>query len=123
MAETNQPDPRNEDPSQPVEYIHVYTTNGQLSGEMIRLLLNSFNIPALLSQESAGLAMGLTVGSLGEVKIMVPAERADEARKILQDMDDGKLVTDINLERIASRGPRYKRNKFLRPDILKDRDL
>lgn len=107
-------------PSGSGEYVQVYIAYGQLAGEMIRLLLDSNGIPAVLSQESAGLAMGLTVGSLGEVKILVPAERADEARKILQEMDEGKLVTDVNLERSESTGPKYKSNKFPQAEIIKE---
>lgn len=117
------PDSEETESSRPDEYSHVYTTYGKLSGEMIRLLLNSVNIPVILSQESAGLAYGLTVGALGEVKIMVPASRADEARKILQEMEEGKLVTDINLERLASKVPHYKVNKLRPAENLKDRDL
>jgi hypothetical protein len=81
------------------------------------------NIPAILSQESAGLAMGLTVGSLGEVKVFVPAEKVEEARKILQDMEEGKLVSNINLDPLESSEPQYKSNKFARSEILKEQDL
>lgn len=110
-------------PFSPNKFVHVYTAYGQLSGEMIRLLLNSVNIPAILSQESAGLVYGLTVGSLGEVKVLVPEERVDEAKKILQDMEEGKLVTDVNLERLESKTAVYKKNKLSREENIKDQNL
>ena len=105
------------------KFVHVYTAYGQLSGEMIRLLLNSVNIPAVLSQESAGLVYGLTIGSLGEVKVLVPEEMVEEAKKILQDMQDGKLETEVNLERLESKAPGYKKNKFSHEENIKDQDL
>jgi hypothetical protein len=65
--------------TEPLEFVPVYTAQGQLAGEMIRLLLESMDIPARISQESAGITFGLTVGSLGEVKILVPAKHVPEA--------------------------------------------
>ena len=74
----------------PSEYIQVYTANGQLEAEMIRLFLESKEIQAVAYGESLGSVYGLTVGPLGEVKIMVPAYQAENARQILKDMEDGK---------------------------------
>lgn len=72
----------------------VYSTQGKLSAEIVRLLLESFEIPSVLSQESVGATYGLTVGDLGEVDILVPASRVEEAVAILQDMEEGKLDAD-----------------------------
>lgn len=73
------------------DYVRVYTAYGTLAAEMVRMLLESAVIPARLLQESAGSAMGLTVGSLGEVSILVPVEHAHEARELLQAMEEGRL--------------------------------
>lgn len=72
------------------EYEQVYTANGNLQAEMIRLFLQSFGIQAHGYQESAGATYGLTIGPLGEVKIYVHADQAEEARRILQEMEEGK---------------------------------
>ncbi len=80
------------------EYVPVYTAYGQLAGEMIKLLLESMEIPAILSQESAGAVYGLTVGPLGEVKVLVPGSRVSEAQEILQAMEEGKLETHFPLD-------------------------
>lgn len=72
----------------------VYSAQGKLSAEIVRLLLESFEIPSVLSQESVGATYGLTVGDLGEVDILVPADRVDEAVAILRDMEEGKLEVD-----------------------------
>lgn len=79
-------------PKQPdVEFVPVYKVCGHLAGEMVRLLLESVDIPAIVRQESAGIAIGLTVGSLGIANICVPENRVEEALQILQAMDNGEL--------------------------------
>lgn len=74
-----------------LDYVPVYTVCGHLAGEMVRILLESMDIPAIIRQESAGVSMGLTVGSLGLASVCVPEDRADEAMQVLQAMDEGKL--------------------------------
>ncbi len=74
-----------------MEYKLVYQAQGNLDGEMIKNFLESFNIPVLSSQESAGKTYGLTIGSLGLVDILVPADRVDEAMTLLEKMEDGLL--------------------------------
>jgi hypothetical protein len=54
-----------------------------LEAQIIKGRLESEGIPVLLSYESAGLVYGITVDGLGEVKIMVPRNLAEEAREIL----------------------------------------
>jgi len=76
------------------EWVSVYVTQGRLSAEMVRLLLESINIQAILSQESVGITYGLTVGDLGEVEILVPYSQVDAANEILRAMEEGKLEAD-----------------------------
>ncbi len=73
------------------EYIAVYEASGMLAGESVRLMLEAKGIPAFVSQESAGIAFGLTIGTLGRAKIYVPTNREEEARQLLQDMEAGRL--------------------------------
>lgn len=73
----------------------VFVANGKLEAETVKILLESFGIPAFINQESAGSTYGLTVGPLGEVDVMVPAENLDEAKKIISEMKAGNLeITD-----------------------------
>jgi len=51
---------------------------------IIESLLRSFDIPVQLVQESIGALYGLSVGSLGEVKVIVPESMAEEALTLLQ---------------------------------------
>jgi hypothetical protein len=72
------------------QYVGVYTANGMLDAEMIRSFLETAGIPSLLSHESAGTIFGLTMGPLGEVQVMVPVEKYEEAKTMLDAMDQGK---------------------------------
>ena len=69
----------------------VYVAHGMLEAESVKIMLESFGIPAFTNQESAGAVYGLTVGPLGEVDVFVPMDRLVEAKKIIQEMNDGKL--------------------------------
>ena len=55
----------------------------QGEAHIIKGRLESEGIPTILSYESASLVYGLTIDGLGEVKIMVPAHLAKEAKEIL----------------------------------------
>jgi hypothetical protein len=69
----------------------VYTTTGSGPANIIKGVLASAGIPAELSQEGAGAAYGLTVGTLGLVDVLVPEDRAAEAEQLLAAMDRGDL--------------------------------
>jgi Putative prokaryotic signal transducing protein len=63
---------------------------GSFQAEILRGLLEAQGISVVLSQEGAGRsAYAVTVGPLGEVQILVPAEELAEARKILDDYYNG----------------------------------
>ncbi len=77
----------------------VYVANGMLEAESVKILLESFGIPAYTNQESAGTVYGLTVGPLGEVEVVVPIDRLAEAKQVIEDMKSGKLeLPDQNEE-------------------------
>lgn len=78
-----------------IEYVEVYTANGQLEADMIRLMLEASGLHVITRQESAGLVYGLTVGPLGEVPILVPENEAADAVELLKAMEEGKLDQDI----------------------------
>ena len=76
----------------------VYRAMNQSDAESIRLLLESFEIPVELIGESAGRAIGIGVGPLGEVSVFVPRERAVEASDLINRMENGEfeLPPDVN---------------------------
>jgi hypothetical protein len=73
------------------KYVQIHSAEGKLAAEMVRLLLESFGINAILEQESVGNTYGLVLGSLGEVVILVPENQAQDAIQILASMDRGEL--------------------------------
>lgn len=56
---------------------------GMLQAEILRGLLEAQEIPSVLSQEGAGRAIGLTIGTMGAVQILVPAEDLGRAQELL----------------------------------------
>lgn len=69
----------------------VYVAEGMLEAESVKILLESFGVTAFLNQESAGIAYGFTVGALGEVDVIVPLTQVEEAKKIIEELESGKL--------------------------------
>ena len=69
----------------------VFVANGKLEAESVRILLESFEIPAYINQESAGIAYGLSVGPMGEVDVLVPTKYVQDAKKIIAAMMAGEL--------------------------------
>ena len=59
----------------------VYRAQGSMEAEVIKGRLEASGIPALLDSESHMLPF--TVSNMGEVRILVPSERAAEARELL----------------------------------------
>ena len=80
----------------------VFVANGKLEAETVKILLESFGIPAFINQESAGSTYGLTVGPLGEVDVLVPGENLVEAKKIIDEMKAGNLEITDDLDANAS---------------------
>jgi hypothetical protein len=76
----------------------VYTASGQLQAQVIKTKLESAGIPALLDYESAGVVFGITVDGLGEVRVMVPEDLAQEAEEILNQPPDWELEEDVDQE-------------------------
>lgn len=71
------------------KWVQLANVHGDLQAELLRGLLEAQEIPVVLSQEGAGRAIGLTVGPLGEVKIMVPGVHLSRARTILMQYEAG----------------------------------
>lgn len=61
----------------------IYRAQGMLEAEAVKGRLETSGIPAAFDYESIGRTFGLTIDGLGEVRILVPIDRADEARELL----------------------------------------
>jgi len=63
--------------------IVVHVVQGILQAQVIKTMLETAHIPVLLDYESVGPIIGITVDGLGEVRVLVPARYADEARTLI----------------------------------------
>lgn len=72
----------------------VTVVTGELQAEIIRGMLEAQEIEVLLFQEGAGKVFSLSVGPLGEVEVMVPADKKDEASQII----DEYFAQDVGAE-------------------------
>lgn len=68
--------------------VEVCVTAGLLQAEVIKGKLEINDIPVLLEYESLGPVMGLTLNGLGQVRILVPEAMAEEARALLEDIEE-----------------------------------
>lgn len=71
--------------TQPIQ--SVYVANGQIEANIIKGMLEAAGIPAEISQEGAGEIYGITIGLMGEVHVLVAADRAAEAAALLSTME------------------------------------
>ena len=72
--------------AQEPELVQVKSCQGWDLAQIYKSKLEAAEIPVLLKYESVGLVYGVTVDGLGEVRILVPVEYAEEAEALLQDM-------------------------------------
>ena len=69
--------------------VSVYSGN-YLQAQIVKGRLESEGVPALLRYEGAGLVYGITVDGLGEARVMVPENLAQEAQAIVADHEYGE---------------------------------
>jgi hypothetical protein len=70
------------------DFVTVEVVYGELKANVLKAHLESEGIPVFLQYESLGRVTPLFIDGLGEIKIKVPAQFAEEARQILQQTTD-----------------------------------
>lgn len=78
------------------EWVVLAYVPGDLQAEILRGLLEAQGVPVFMSQESAGRAIGLTIGPLGEVTLLVRAGDLQEAQRVLADYRSGIFENEAN---------------------------
>jgi len=63
--------------------VEVYHARNQMEAQVIKGLLESFNVPARLKSNAAPSVHMLTVDGMAEVSVMVLESHADDARRII----------------------------------------
>jgi hypothetical protein len=66
------------------DFVVICTVQGELQASVIKSHLESEGIQVLLKYESASRVFGLTVDGLGAVKVLVPQELAEEAKRVIE---------------------------------------
>jgi hypothetical protein len=62
----------------------VYRSHGELQAQVIKSLLGSFGIPSYIQSQAPASVYAVTADGLGEYRVMVVKELADEAKKIIE---------------------------------------
>jgi len=78
--------------------VKISTIPGLLNADLVKMFLESKGIDCLVSQESAGKTLGLSIDGLGTARIYVPESQKDEAEALLAALERGeyKLTEDGN---------------------------
>ena len=70
------------------DFVTVEVAYGEIKANVLKAHLESEGIPVFLQYESLGRVTPLLIDGLGEIKIKVPAQFAEEARQILHQTTD-----------------------------------
>ena len=63
----------------------ICTVSGLLRAQVIKSKLEDAGIPVLLDYESVGPVIGITIDGLGQVRVLVPKARAEEAQALIEE--------------------------------------
>ncbi len=63
----------------------IHSAAGLMRAQVIKSKLEEAGIPVLLDYESLGPVIGITVDGLGQVRVLVPQDRAEEARSLIEE--------------------------------------
>jgi hypothetical protein len=64
------------------DWVRIRTVSA-MEGEVLKAALENAEIPCVLRGEIAGRLLGITASDLGDVAVLVPPDRADEARELI----------------------------------------
>jgi hypothetical protein len=76
------------------DIVSVAEVPGAMQADMLRGMLEAQGIDVMLSEESAARAIGISLPGLGIVHIMVRAEQAEAAKKIIEEFDSGSMENE-----------------------------
>ena len=65
------------------QLVEVYRARGEAEAQVIKGLLESYDIPCVLQSNAAPSVHMFTVDGMGEVRVMVRESMADEARELI----------------------------------------
>jgi hypothetical protein len=65
------------------ELVEVYFARNNMEAQVIKSLLEGFGIPCIFKSNAAPSVHQFTMDGMGEVRVMVPASLADEAKELI----------------------------------------
>lgn len=68
--------------------VEVYRAAGEIEAQVIKSLLESYEVPCLLKSEAAPSVHTFAVDGMGEVRVMVWQSLADKAKHIIRGKDN-----------------------------------
>ncbi len=74
-----------------MNFVKVEEAQGITEAEIIKSFLESNGIPVELRYESIGKVLGITTDGLGVVKIFVPEEKEEEAKRLIESVKETKI--------------------------------
>jgi hypothetical protein len=69
--------------------VEVYHARTEMEAQVIKSLLESFNIPCFFKSNAAPSVHQFTLDGMAEVRVMVMASQADAARELIVSEDHG----------------------------------
>ena len=69
------------------ELVAVYRANGDMQAQIVKGRLESVGIQCLLRSQAAPSVHAFAIDGMGEVLVMVAAESAEDARRLLAEND------------------------------------
>jgi len=81
------------------DWIVVHIAQGEFEEDQVRAFLEAHDIPTEVRGEALRKTHGLVLDGLGQVEVLVPPDRADDARDLLERVRSGDLeLSDTFLE-------------------------
>ena len=75
-------------------YVVISIVQGQFVEAQIKAFLEAHDIPCELRGEALRVTHAISVDGIGAAEVLVPADRADEARDLLARAERGELAID-----------------------------
>jgi hypothetical protein len=74
------------------ELVEVYHAPNEMEAQVIRSLLESFDIPCFFKSNAAPSVHLFTMDGMAEVRVMVMASQADAARELIVNGNHGEVI-------------------------------
>ena len=75
-------------------YVVISIVQGQFVEAQVRAFLEAHGIPCVLRGEALRVTHAISVDGIGAAEVLVPADRAEEARDLLARAERGELAID-----------------------------